>query len=98
MYNISQDIVEHYKQYITKNYSFILTNIFIMVIIPKSLISREQACHIFDTAISWETRKIQILFRLKGNKLYPVSKINYGVCEYGEDYIGETKRNTQRGT
>ena len=47
-----------------------------------------------DIAISWETRKIQILLHLKDKKLYPVCKIYYGVCECGEDYIGETKRNT----
>ena len=48
----------------------------------------------FDIAISWETRKIQTLFHLKDKKLYPAFKIYYGVCECGEDYIGETKRNT----
>ena len=48
----------------------------------------------FDIAISWETRKIQTLFHLKDKKLYPACKIYYGVCECGEDYIGETKRNT----
>ena len=48
----------------------------------------------FDIAISWETRKIQTLFHLKEKKLYPACKIYYGVCECGEDYIGETKRNT----
>ena len=36
----------------------------------------------FDIAVSWETRKIQ------------TCKIYYGVFECGEDYIGETKRNT----
>ena len=77
-----------------KNYSFILTIISIFVITHKSLISGEQACHIFDIAISWETRKIQTLFRLKDNKLYQASKIYYGVRECGEDCIGETKRNT----
>ena len=34
------------------------------------------------------------LFRLKDKKLYPASKIYYGVCKRGEDYIGEPKRNT----
>ena len=48
----------------------------------------------FDIAISWETRKLQTLFHLKDKKLYPACKIYYGVCECGEDYIGETKRNT----
>ena len=47
-----------------------------------------------DIAISWETRKIQTQFHLMDKKLYPVCKNYYGVCECGEDYIGETKRNT----
>ena len=41
----------------------------------------------FDIAISWETRKIQTLFHLK-DKTYS------RVFKCGEDYIGETKRNT----
>ena len=48
----------------------------------------------FDITISWETRKIQILFHLKVKKFYPACKIYYGVCKCGEDYINETKRNT----
>ena len=48
----------------------------------------------FDIAISWEKRKIQFQFHLKDKKLYPGCKIYYGVRECGEDYIGETKRNT----
>ena len=31
---------------------------------------------------------------MKDKALYPACKIEYGVCECGEDYIGETKRNT----
>ena len=45
-------------------------------------------------AISWETRKIQILFHSKNKKLYPACKVCYGVCKRGEDYIDKTKRNT----
>ena len=37
---------------------------------------------------------MQTLFHLKDKKLYPACKIYYGVCECGEDYISETKRNT----
>ena len=48
----------------------------------------------FDIVISWEARKILTLFHLEDKKLYPVCKIYYGVCECGEDYINETKRNT----
>ena len=51
----------------------------------------------FDIAVSWETRKIQTLFHLKDKKLYPACKIYYGVHEYGEDYIGKTKRNAITG-
>ena len=43
-YNISQDIGKDYTQYITKYYSFILTNVSIFVITHKNLISREQTC------------------------------------------------------
>ena len=31
---------------------------------------------------------------MKDKKLYPACKMYYGVCKCGEDYIGETKRNT----
>ena len=31
---------------------------------------------------------------MKDKTLYPACKIYHGVCESGEDYIGETKRNT----
>ena len=48
----------------------------------------------FDIAISWETRKIQTLFHWKDKKLYPVCKVYYRVWECGEDYIGETNRNS----
>ena len=48
----------------------------------------------FDIAISWERRKIQILFHWKNEKLYPACKVCYGVSKRGEDYIDKTKRNT----
>ena len=31
---------------------------------------------------------------MKDKKLYPESKVYYGVCECGEDCISETRRNT----
>ena len=34
------------------------------------------------------------LFRLKDKNLYPACKIYYGKCQCGEDYVGETIRNT----
>ena len=83
MNNIFYVIAEHYIQHIMKNHSLILTNTAFFVITHKNLISREQTCHIFDIAISWETRKIQTLFRLKDNKLHPAYNIYYGVCECG---------------
>ena len=34
------------------------------------------------------------LLRLKEKNLYPTCKIYFGKCQCGEDYIGETTRNT----
>ena len=34
------------------------------------------------------------MFRLKDKNLYPAFKIHYGKCQCGEDYVGETIRNT----
>ena len=48
----------------------------------------------FRLAISWNTRKLSSLFRLKDKNLYPACKIYYGKCQCGEDYVGETIRNT----
>ena len=49
----------------------------------------------FRLAISWKTRKIQSLFKIKDNNLYPALKISYGECKHcGNNYIGETVRNT----
>ena len=33
------------------------------------------------------------MFKIKDKTLYPACKIYHGVCECGEDYIGETERN-----
>ena len=48
----------------------------------------------FRLAISWNTRKLSSLFRLKDKNLYPACKIYYGKCQRGEDYVRETVRNT----
>ena len=48
----------------------------------------------FRLAISWKTRKIRSLFNIKDKNLYPACKIYYGECVCGENYIGETVRNT----
>ena len=48
----------------------------------------------FRLAISWNTRKLGSLFRLKEEKLYAAFKIYCGKCQCGEDYVGETIRNT----
>ena len=46
-------------------------------------------------AISWKTRKMKTLFKIKDKNLCPVCKIYYGECEhYGDNYIEETVRNT----
>ena len=34
------------------------------------------------------------MFRLKDKNLYPAYKIYYGKCQWGENYVGETIRNT----
>ena len=39
---------------------------------------------------------MQTIFLLKDKKLYSMGKIYYGVCECGEDFIDETKRNTTK--
>ena len=43
--------------------------------------------------ILWKTKKIRSFFPLKDKNLHPSFKIYYGLCSYGEDYVGETKRN-----
>ena len=49
----------------------------------------------FRLAISWKIRKIKSLFKIKGKNLDPACKIYYGECEQcGNNYIGETVRNT----
>ena len=48
----------------------------------------------FQLAFSWNTRKLSSLFCLKDKNLYPACKIYYGKCQCGEDYVGETIRNT----
>ena len=46
-------------------------------------------------AISWKTRKMKTLFKIKDKNLYPACKIYYGECEHCRDnYIGEAVRNT----
>ena len=48
----------------------------------------------FRPAISWKTRKMKTLFKIKYENLYPACKICYGECEHcGDNYIGETVRN-----
>ena len=45
----------------------------------------------FRVAISWKTRKIKLLFKIKNKNLYPACKIYCGECEqWGDNYIGET--------
>ena len=45
----------------------------------------------FRLAISWKTRKMKTLFKIKDKNLYPTCKIYFGKCEHcGDNYIGET--------
>ena len=49
----------------------------------------------FRLAISWKTRKIKSLVKIKDKNLYPACKIYCGEREQcGDNYIGETVRNT----
>ena len=47
----------------------------------------------FTINVVWKTKKVQSFFPLKDKNLHPTSKIYYGLCSCGEDYVGETKRN-----
>ena len=45
----------------------------------------------FWLAISWKTRKMKTLFKIKDKNLYPACKIYYVECQHcREKYIGET--------
>ena len=47
----------------------------------------------FRLAISWKTRKMQTLFKIKDKSLYPACKIYHGECEHcGDNYIRESIR------
>ena len=49
----------------------------------------------FRLAISWKTRKMKTLFKIKDKNLYQACRIYYGECEhYRYNYIGETVKNT----
>ena len=48
----------------------------------------------YDVAIKWVTRKVKSLFSLKDKNPYPSCVIYEGICNCGENYIGETVRNT----
>ena len=41
----------------------------------------------FRLAISWNTRKLSSLFRLKDKNFYTTCKIYYGKCQCGKDYV-----------
>ena len=46
-------------------------------------------------AVSWKTRKMKRLFKIKDKNLYPACKIYYGECEHCRDNsIEEAVRNT----
>ena len=49
----------------------------------------------FRLAISWKIKKIKSLFKINDKNQYPAFKIYYGECKHcGNNYIGETVRNT----
>ena len=51
----------------------------------------------FRLAISWKTRKMKTLFKIKDKNLYPACKIYYGECEHcGDNYIRETVQNSHQ--
>ena len=47
----------------------------------------------YDVAIKWVTRKVKSLFSLKDKSPYHSCVIYEGICNRGENYIGETIRN-----
>ena len=49
----------------------------------------------YEVAIRWMTRKVKSLFSLKDKNPYPSYCVIYrGLCDCGENYIGETMRNS----
>ena len=52
-------------------------------------------CDKYDIAVKWLTKKVKLLFPLKGCNLHPSCKIYKGLCSWGETYIGETIRNVE---
>ena len=49
----------------------------------------------FGVQITWLTKKVKTLFRVKDKSQRQACKINKGVCLCGESYIGETIRNVE---
>ena len=47
----------------------------------------------YDLNVVWKTKKVRSFFLLKDTNLDPSYKIYYGLCSFGEDYVGTTKRN-----
>ena len=48
----------------------------------------------FDFRIKWVTKKVKSLFQLKDRNPYPSCTIYKGICSCGDNYVGETSRNT----
>ncbi len=51
--------------------------------------------HEIDFVITWRTKKVKQLFRLKDRNPHPACKIYEGVCSCAKNYVGETKRNVE---
>ena len=49
----------------------------------------------FEVRITWLTKKLKTLFRVKDKSLHYTCKIYKGVCSCGESSIGETIRNVE---
>ena len=49
----------------------------------------------YTAVVSWQTRKVKTLFKLKDRNPHPSCKIYEGTCSCGENYIGETNRNVE---
>ena len=49
----------------------------------------------FEVRITWLTKKLKTLFRVKDKSLHYACKIYKGVCSCGESSIGETIRNDE---
>ena len=98
--------VDNEDDYIIPSYLFEEEKLFVLLKLPfceqnevksKDFIKKFQKFtnNNFRVAISWKTKKVKILFKIKDKNLYPACKIHYGEYEHcGDNYIEETVQNT----